>query len=448
MDHQTLMQVQVNRDGVVNRRTFFRNVAAGAAGLGLLGWKDALTLHADELRRQGKACILLFMRGGPSQFETFDPKPGHENGGPTPAIDTAVPGIRLAEGWTNVARRMQDIAIIRSMNNREGEHQRAVYQMHTGYIPAGGVRHPSIGSLVASEIAPRDFDLPHFVSITQNRFATIGSGFLGMAYAPFAVTNPNAMPGNVELPGSVTTTRFGRRMSLMSDLERDFAEAGGAHPVEQHQHLYDSAANMVRSPRIRAFDLSQETSAVRDRYGRGAAGIGLGGGGPANGFSFGQGCLLARRLIETGVTFVEVELNGWDTHQDNFEQCKRLSTIADAGFASLVQDLRERGRLDRTLVILMGEFGRTPRINPNNGRDHYPRAFSMALAGGGIRGGRVIGATSAGGNDVTQRPVGVADLFCSFCRALDINPRKENMTPIGRPIRIVDGGEAVRELFA
>ena len=443
--NQTLMKVQVNRDGVVDRRSFFRNLAVGAAGFGALGWKDQLTLHADELRRQGKACILLFMRCGPSQFETFDPKPGHANGGPTQAIDTAVSGIRLAEGWTNTARQMRDVAIIRSMNNREGEHQRAVYQMHTGYIPAGGVRHPSIGSIVASEIAPREFDLPHFVAV-GNRFATQGSGFLGMAYAPFVVSNPSQMPANAELPGGVSDARFGRRLNLLGDLERDFAEAGGAHPVEQHRHLYDTAANIVRSPRLRAFDLSQETSSVRDRYGRGSAGPG--GAGGFGGSSFGQGCLLARRLVETGVTFVEVDLNGWDTHQNNFESCKRLSEIADAGFAALVQDLRDRGRLERTLVILMGEFGRTPRINPNNGRDHYPRAFSIAMAGGGIRGGRVLGATSDGGNDITQRPVGVADLFCTICRSLDINPRKENMTPIGRPIRIVDGGEPVRELFA
>jgi len=313
--------------------------------------------------------------------------------------------------------------------------------MHTGYIPAGGVRHPSIGSIVASEIAPRDFDLPHFVSV-GNRFTTLGSGFLGMAYAPFVVTNPNLMPGNVELPAGIAANRFGRRVNLMNDLERDFAEAGGAHYVEQHRDLYNSAANMVRSPRIRAFDLSQETEATRDRYGRAASGPG------PSGFSFGQGCLLARRLVEAGVTFVEVDLNGWDTHQDNFERTRPLSEQADRGFAALVQDLRERGRLDRTLVIWMGEFGRTPRINGNTGRDHYPRAFSVALAGGGVRGGQVIGATSDGGNDIRQRPVGVADLFCTFCHALGINPRKENMTPIGRPIRLVDGGQHVRELFA
>jgi hypothetical protein len=429
---QSLMQVRTNGDGVVQRRGFLRQVVAGAAGLGMLGWQDALTLRADELRRRGMACVLLYMRGGPSQFETFDPKPGHANGGPTQAIDTAVAGTRIAAGWTNVAREMRDIALIRSMTNREGEHQRAVYQMHTGYAPAGGVRFPSIGSLVASEIAPREFDLPHFVSV-GTRLGSTGAGFLGMNFAPFAVADPTRLPANVEVPGNVSPTRLERRVALMQDLERDFAEAGGAARVRDHRALYGSATNMVRSPRIGAFDLAKESDTVRDSYGR-------------NGF--GQGCLLARRLVEAGVTFVEVELNGWDTHRNNFEQTKRLSGQADAGLAALVRELRERGRLERTLVIWMGEFGRTPRINPNNGRDHYPRAFSLALAGGGIRGGRVVGATSEGGNDVTQRPVAIADLFCTFCKCLDIDARKENMSPQGRPIKIVDGGEPIRELLA
>src|SRR5688572_2665549 len=178
MTLQSLMHVEANGDGLVSRRTFLRDVSvAGAAGALTLGWKDNLMLNAQELRRQGRACILMFMRGGPSQFETFDPKPGHANGGPTRAIDTAVNGIQIAEPWTNVAREMQHIALVRSMTNREGEHQRATYQMHTGYVPLAAVRYPSIGSIVASEIAARDFDLPHFVSV-GNRFSTVGSGFL------------------------------------------------------------------------------------------------------------------------------------------------------------------------------------------------------------------------------------------------------------------------------
>src|SRR5262245_4161896 len=391
---QSLLHVQTDRDGVVSRRAFLGSVGLGAAGLGVLGWKGAVTLHAQELRRRGMACILLFMRGGPSQLETFDPKPGVTNGGPTQAIDTAVSGIRIAEPWTNVAREMQDIALVRSLTNREGEHQRATYQMHTGYIPAGGVRHPSLGAIVASQIAPRDFDLPHFVSV-GSRLGTLGSGFLGMQFAPFVVANPSQMPSNVELPGGVGGARFGRRLDLMRDLEQDFAAAGGQARVTDHGALYGSAARMVRSPRLRAFDLSEEHGATRDRYGRSP---------------FGQGCLLARRLVEAGVTFVEVESNGWDTHQDNFARVRTLSQTVDPGFGALVADLRERGLLQRTLVIWMGEFGRTPRINPNTGRDHFPRAFSIALAGGGIRGGQVLGATSASGTDVTQRPVSVPDL--------------------------------------
>ena len=433
MTLQAFTQVQTNRDGVFSRRTFLGSLAAGAAGLAGMSLFETLAANAQDLRRRQMSCILLFMNGGLSQFETFDPKPGHTNGGPTTAINTAVNSIRIAEPWTNVAREMNDICLVRSMTNREGEHQRATYLMKTGYLPVGGVRFPSIGAVVANEIAPRDFDLPHFVSVGGRGFGgNIGSGFLGMHVSPFGVGDPNQMPANVQLPAESNTARFNRRLGLMEDLERDFAESGGQARVADHRALVNGAANMVRSPNIQAFDISRETAATRDRYGRNA---------------FGQGCLLARRLLEAGVTFVEVGLGGWDSHQNNFDTCTRLSGQADAGFASLVRDLRERGRLDRTLILWMGEFGRTPRINANNGRDHYPAAFSIALAGGGVRGGRVVGATNEGGNAIANRPVTVPDLMCSICHAIGVDPRKENQTPIGRPIRIVDGGDRVRELF-
>jgi len=432
MTLQSLMHVQTSGAGVVSRRGFLRRLAVGAAaGLGVLGWKDAVALHAGELRKKGMACILLFMRGGPSQLETFDPKPGQEHGGPTRAIPTAVNGIQVAEGWAHTAETMKEIALVRSLTNREGEHQRAAYQLHTGYVPLASIKHPSLGSIVASEIAPQEFDLPHFVSV-GNRLTTIGSGFLGMHYAPFIIPSPTQMPTNVELPGGVSDKRFTRRLDLLKDLEKDFAEAGGAPRVEEHRAVYESASQMVLSPRLKTFDVSQEKDAVRDRYGR---------------TPFGQGCLLARRLVETGVTFVEVESNGWDTHQDNFTRVKSLADGVDPALAALVGDLKERGLLERTLVIWMGEFGRTPKINPNTGRDHYPRAFSVALAGGGIKGGQVVGRTSDDGSDVKERPVTVADLFCTFCHALKINPRKENIGTLGRPMKIVDGGAAVKELF-
>jgi hypothetical protein len=428
---QSLMHVQAGRDGVISRRAFLRNVSLGAGGLAALGWKDTVALHAGELRKQGMACILLFMRGGPSQMETFDPKPGTTHGGPTKVIQTAVNGIQIAEAWPNVARAMPDIALVRSMTNREGEHQRAAYQLHTGYVPSGSVKYPSIGAIAAAELGQPDFDLPHFVSIGSR--AVVGSGFLGMSAAPFIVADPTRMPSNVVLPQRLDARRFGRRLDLLQDLEQDFAQAGGAPRVEEHKALYGTAKQMVLSPRLTAFDVSQEKDAVRDKYGRSP---------------FGQGCLLARRLVEQGVTFVEVESNGWDTHQDNFSRVKSLSDAVDPGFAALVGDLKERGLLAKTLVIWMGEFGRTPRINANTGRDHYPRAFNLALAGAGIKGGQVLGATSADGMEVTARPVSVADLFCTFCQALKINARKENMSGVGRPIKLVDGGQPVKELFA
>ncbi len=425
------LHLQMTRDGVLNRRTFLRSVAVGAGAVSALSWMDLVRANAGDLRKRGMSCILLFMRGGPSQFETFDPKQGAETGGPTKAIDTAVSGIQVAEGWEKVAEQMKDIALIRSMTNKEGNHQRAVYNMHTGYIPSGSIKYPSLGSIVASEIGDPTFDLPHFVSIGGRE--TIGSGFLGMSVAPFVVQNPSQMPANVELPGGVTDKRFNRRLELLGKLEEDFAEAGGKARVADHKALYESAAQMVLSPKLKAFDISQEKESDREAYGKSA---------------FGQGCLLARRLVETGVTFVEIISDGWDTHQDNFTRVKSLAGNVDPSFATLVKDLKERGLLDKTLVIWMGEFGRTPQVNGRTGRDHYPRAFNVALAGGGVKGGQVIGRTDRRGSSVEDRVVTVPDLFCSFCHSLGINPRKENQSSVGRPIKIVDGGQPVKELFA
>jgi hypothetical protein len=420
----------MSRHGVLGRRGFLRSIGGATAGGLSLGWLDSMTLRADEIRKKGRSCILLWMNGGPSQFETFDPKPGTSTGGETKAIATAVSGIQVAEHWPETAKAMNDIALVRSLTNKEGNHQRAVYQLHTGYVPSGSVKHPSIGSLAASELGEVGFDLPHFVSIAG---FTQGATFLGVEYEPFAVQDPNRPPQNATLPMAVTSKRYTRRLGLLKKIEQDFADSGGKIAVEDHQALYQKASNMVLSPRIKAFDLGEEPVKLRDSYGR---------------TSFGQGCLLARRLVEAGVTFVEVQLNGWDTHQDNFTRVADLAGQADPGFATLVTDLKQRGLLDTTLVVWMGEFGRTPRVNPNTGRDHWPRSFNAALAGGGVRGGQVIGATNADGTDVKDHPVTVPDLLCSLCNSLKIDPRKENTSPLGRPLKIVDGGETVKKLFS
>jgi hypothetical protein len=378
------------------------------------------------------SCILLWMAGGPSQFETFDPKPDHANGAGTETIETAVPGVRIARGWDKTAAAMNDIALIRSMTNKEGNHARATYQLHTGYAPTGTVRYPSFGSVTAAELGDPKFDLPHIVSIGG---PTIGAGMLGVSYEPFQVQNPNQLPQNVPLPPGISSERFNRRIGLLDGLETaGFASkrAGGEDRVREHRALYRQSRDMVLSKNAQAFDLEEEDSSLRDAYGRS---------------NFGQGCLLARRLIEVGVTFVEVRSNGWDTHNQAKDRLAKLSGEVDPAFATLINDLKRVGKLDSTLVIWMGEFGRTPRLT-GDGRGHYPRAFNVALAGGGIKGGQVIGETSADGTEVKDRPVAVNDLLKTFCHALKIDPKKENLSPQGRPIKIVDGGEPVLSLFA
>lgn len=424
---QTWVNVRVSGRGAVSRRGFLRWVGAGMAGVAGLSWLDRLTLHAEELRKAQKSCILLWMAGGPSQFETFDPKPGAETQGPTRAIPTTVPGILIAEHWQKVAGVTNELAIIRSMTSKEGNHGRATYLLHTGYAPSGGVVHPGFGSIVANELGEADFDLPQFVSIQGE---SIGPSFLGVQYAPFIVTDPNRPPDNLVAP--VGGDRLQRRLGLLKELEAPFARNGAADQVRDHQALYDQTAHMVLSPRVKAFDLAAEPEKVRESYGRNA---------------FGQGCLMARRLIEAGVTFVEVQATGWDTHSNELAALKKLIPPVDQGMAALLADLRLRGLLENTLVIWMGEFGRMPRINLTAGRDHFPRAFNMAMAGCGVKGGRVIGATDKLGTEVIERPVLVPDLFCTFCQALGIDPRKENQSNVGRPIKIVEEGRAVQEVF-
>lgn len=426
LDHIELFRRQASR------RSF---LTASAAAASVFNFCDAMTLHADELRQQGRSLIVLWMQGGPSQFETFDPKPGTENGGPTQAIKTAVSGIEIAEGWEKTAAMMKEIAVIRSMTNKEGQHDRATYQLHTGYIPSGSVKHPSFGAALAKEIAPAEHELPAVVTIGEGRGngmggAAVGAGFLGVDYEPFHVSNPGAPPENVAPAGG--EKRYQRRLGLLGKLEDEFAARGGAVVVNNHRRIYDKSSKLVLSPDIKAFDLSNESQETQSLYGDSA---------------FGKGCLLARRLVEAGVTFVEVRMNGWDTHQENFDAVKRNAGSVDPGLSGLVADLKQRGQLDKTLVVWMGEFGRTPKINPRTGRDHYPRCFNALMAGGGVKGGRVIGSSTKDGTAVADRPVSVPDLFSTICHSLQIDPSKENMSPLGRPMKIVDGGEVVQELF-
>ena len=428
LDH--FVHARTNCDCVVHRRDFLRTVAATGAAAGVTSWTDAICLSADALRQRGRACVLLWMQGGPSQFETFSPKPGHENGGETKAISTSVAGIEIADNLPHCARVMDELAIIRSMTSKEGSHPRASFLLHHGYLPMGGVKFPTLGSQVAQQIGDPAFDLPSFVRIGGRGADFGGAGFLGVDYDPLVLPNAARRPENTQ--PATQDERYARRLDLLDSLETDFGGVEGADIVADHRKLIRKSAEMIRSPRMEAFDLEKEPARMRDAYGR---------------TQFGAGCLLARRLVEVGVTFVEVAANGWDTHEDNFARSRQLSSQIDQPTAQLIADLRQRGMLDRTLVVWMGEFGRTPRINPRAGRDHYPRAFNVALAGGGIRGGQVVGATDAGGVEVTERPVTVSDLFRTIYTALGIDADHENMSRIGRPIKLVDGGEVIQELL-
>ena len=429
MKYQHHTRVTVNRDGVIGRRDFLRGVSAASLAAGMVGWKDLVSLRADELRHRGMAFILLFMRGGPSQFETFSPKPGHANGGETKAIDTAVSGLQISEHLPRMAAAMNDVALVRSMTTKEGNHPRAVYLMHTGYAPTASVKFPALGAICAKHLPNPECELPAFVRI-GDRAAEGGGGLLGVEFDAFTMPSAQAAPSNTTLP--TDQDRYRRRLDLLARLEQPYAASGAAKEVTGHQRLYEKASRMVTSSQMQAFQIEREPAAMRDAYGR---------------TEFGSACLLARRLVEGGVTFVEVASNGWDTHDDNFDRTSKLCGQIDQPFAQLLKDLKQRGMLERTLVVWMGEFGRTPKVNPRGGRDHFPRAFNVALAGGGVRGGQVVGRTDDGGDEVTDRPVTVQDLFQSFCKSLVIDPKIENMSSIGRPIKIVDGGAPVNELF-
>lgn len=432
-----------------SRRDFLGMSLASALGVSCSGWLPELARAAEESpAAKGKSCILLWMGGGPSQTDTFDLKPGHPNGGTFKEIDTAAPGVRISEHLPGVARQMKDLSIVRSLSTKEGEHGLATQLMLTGYrSQQEAVRYPSLGSLVSKELGREDNDLPNFISLSASRMAD--AGFLGPNYAPLTVSgasdDPNAR-ANLSLEDLSPPRDRGEKVlknqfDILRFMQQEFAAHQKGQATKAHDASYAKAMRMVETQARKAFQLEDEKPELRDAYGRNR---------------FGQGCLLARRLVERGVAFIEVTLAsnpmnpaGWDTHTDNFNQVKALSQVLDPAWATLMRDLRERGLLESTMVVWMGEFGRTPKITANGGRDHFPLAWSAVLGGAGIKGGQVVGKTGPGGEAVTDRPVSVADLYATFCAGLGIDHHKENISPEGRPIPIVDrGGKPVKELIA
>lgn len=376
---------------------------------------------------RAKACILLFMHGGPSQLDTFDPKPGRPTGGTVTTIPTALPGVAVSEHLPGLAHRLDRVALVRSLTAREGNHDRARYLMHTGQPPQGGAQHPALGAWVAD--ARTRGSLPGYVAIGGPGH---GPGLLGAARAPFVVRDPTEPVRNLAPPPAVTRERQGDRAALWRSLQGGFERTHASPKASAHRTVVEQALDMRASSSTLAFDLEREPAALRDRYGASA---------------FGQGCLMARRLVQAGVPFVEVGLPGWDTHEDNEARVRRLCGPLDTGLSALLDDLEASGLLDETLVVWLGDFGRTPRINARGGRDHYPAVSSVLLAGGGIVGGQVLGATDRDGHEIVERPVTVPDLVRTLATALALDPETTRASPSGRPISLVDGGSVIDELL-
>jgi hypothetical protein len=437
---QPFLNIHNNRHGVIQRRAFLKKLAAATAGAGVLSlsWRDLLITQAAELRKQGKSMILLWMDGGPSQFETFNPKIGSPNQGPAKAIATKLPGLEFAEYWPKTAEVADKLAIIRSMESNEADHFRAIKLVKTGYPISPTLAYPTWGSVVAHERFDAEFDLPAFVRIGKPRIKTrdVNSGILGAKYESFKIDEPGRIPDDV-LP-TVPADVLRRRLALADELDAEFAAAGAVDVVREKRDSYQGAARFVLSPKVEVFNLDHEPDSLRDQYGR---------------TTFGQGCLLARRLVEAGVSFVEVfsigsrNDQGWDTHKTGFADTPPLCQEVDPAYATLLKDLEDRGMLENTLVVWMGEFGRTPKFKEDGGRDHYSKGWITCLSGGGVKVGQVIGATDKDGVEVTDRPVGVQDLFVTFCQVLGLDPRGEYHTTEDQPIQLVKGGELITELF-
>lgn len=442
----------IDRSFRMERRQWLKLCAAGVAASSTSGWFQSLADEVAARPERRRSCILLWMSGGPSQIDTFDLKPGQENGGPFQEIQTTVPGMKISQHLPQLAKFGSDFSIVRSMSTKEGDHSRATSFAHLGYLPQGPIRYPTFGSLIAKELGDKDAELPNFVSVAPNRGLSPLSydpGFLGAHLSPLIVGgNPAGAEnddGNLkveDLQSSRDLSRDAindRQQKLLAFNDQFFSQYGGS-PALSYKAAYNRAIKLMNSQAASAFSLDDEPASVRDAYGRNR---------------FGQGCLLARRLVERGVPFVEVTLNGvgqqnigWDSHADNFKTVEQLSQVLDPGWATLMGELKQRGLLESTMIVWMGEFGRTPKINPNGGRDHYPQVWSAVLAGGGIKGGQVIGRSSEDGMTVADRPVGMPDLLASICRGLGIDPLKQNLSNVGRPIRIVDPvGQPINELI-
>lgn len=426
-----MTQPQLTNSGLFNpmlgRRAFLGAATAGAAALAAdMSGVDILKhpLLADELKKQDKHVILLWLAGGASQFETWDPKPGRPTGGPFRAIDTNVPGIRISELMPKLAQRMQYTGIVRSLNTRNADHGGGTKLMESGRLPEGGLDYPDLGSILAHELARADSQVPDYVSLytsTEGRHKG-GPGFLGARYAPMFL-DKDVMPENIKRLDVVAELDHKERDDLRNLLSQRFARGRQSNSVGSHNGAYQRVRGLMASEKL--FDISQEPQSVCDKYG------------PTQ---FAEQCIVARRLIEAGTPFVKVARAWWDSHGQNFETHLELVTELDHVMSTLIDDLKDRGLLEKTLIITVGEFGRTPQINPSLGRDHFASAWSASLTGCGIKGGTVFGKTDDDGHKVAEGEVGAPELYATILQAIGIDHEK-HFTYLGsRPIPLTEPG--------
>lgn len=429
-------------DHVLSRRNVLTVGAIG--GLTLCNFFRLQSAHADQKNyatKEGpaKSVIYIFLPGGMAHQESFDPKPYAplEYRGASGSIETKLPGVRFNEMMKHTAQVADKMVICRSMTHGEAAHERGTHNMFTGYRPSPALQYPSMGSVVAHEFGPRH-DLPPYVLIPNMPNPYAGTGYLSSSYAGFSL---NADPANgdyrvqdLSLPNGVDDARFARRRRLLDVVNEHFRNKEKSDSLDAVDTFYERAYSLISSEKAReAFDISKEPAELRDAYGRNTAGARM---------------LLARRLVEAGVRFVTLTYGGWDFHDNIDANTKNQLPPLDQGLATLINDLDSRGMLDSTLVCLATEFGRTPRINATAGRDHWPKVFSIAMAGGGLKRGVVLGSSDATASEPDQDPLTVEDWATTIYHQMGIVAEKELMAPGSRPIEIVDGGKVVSQIIA
>ena len=423
-----------------NRRNFIKRSVASAAtatfACSNMNALDVLTspAMANELKKQSKRVIVLWLAGGASQLETFDPKPGRPTGGPFQAIPTDVTGVHISELMPRMAKRMKHTAIIRSLNTRDGSHGSGARLMHLGRRDEPNIKYPELGSVIARELGQADSKTPDFVSFykaTEGRGNAVGQpGFLGARYAPMFLTE-GSKPSNLARVKSLADADHAARGDLRALLSEGFASGRSSATLGSHNEAYARVRGLMASEKL--FDVTDESDKMRDRYGR---------------TLFGEQALIARRLVEAGTPFVKVGRAWWDSHGQNFETHLELVPELDQVMAALIDDLSERGLLENTLVATLSEFGRTPKINASLGRDHFASAWSVTLTGCGIQGGAVYGKSDEDGQTVADGEVGAGEVFATIYKALGIDPKKDYYLG-ARPLPLTNPGiEPINELLA